>query len=173
MKLYHATTQVRGEQILRDRCLKKDVSRYYSKENESNGPTTQGFVYLTNEITYSIYFANCHNLSESNTNIYIFKVDVPDEFLEADEDEIEQHSPNNENIFPNRLAWSLGELKSCRVALDIDIDDYPTQIYRLIGMDSERILQLIRYVAYPFNYVVSNYTNDQRNFIDSISWENV
>lgn len=95
-------------------------------------------------------------MSKSNTNIYIFKVDVPEEFLEADEDEIELQSPNNENIFSNRLAWSLGEFKSCRVALDIDIDEHPTQIYRLIGMDSERILQLTRHAGFPYNYVVSN-----------------
>jgi len=31
---------------------------------------------------------------------------------------------------------------------------------------------LTRYAAYPYNYVVSNYTNDQRNFIDMINWEN-
>jgi len=173
MELYHATTQIRGEEILRNRYLKKDVPRYYSKENGANGPTTQGYVYFTNEITYSIYFANCHNLSESNTKIYIFKVDIPEGFLEADDDEIELQSPNNENMFPNRLAWSLGELKSCRVAMDIDIDEYPTQIYRLIGMDSECILQLIRYAACPYDYVVSNYTKDQRNFIDLINWENV
>lgn len=173
MELYHATTQIRGEEILRDRCLKKDALRYYSKESGSNGATTQGFVYFTNEITFSIYFANCHNLSESNTDIYIFKVDIPEEFLEPDEDEIKLQSPKNEHIFPNRLAWSLGELKSCRVASDIGIDEYPTQIYRMIGMDLENILKLISYAARPYNYVISNYTIEQKEFLDLINWEDV
>jgi hypothetical protein len=169
--LYHATTQIKGEYILRERLFRKDVKRYYSEESGSNGPTTQGFVYFTNEITFSLYFANCHNLSENNSNIYIFKINIPRRFLEADEDEIELQSPKNEHQYANRLEWSLAELKSCRIASDINIDSFPTKIYRCIGININEILPLLRNVGYNYKYVTSNYTPQQKNFIDSIIWE--
>lgn len=92
--------------------------------------------------------------------------------MDPDEDEIELQSPNNQYSYPNRLAWSLGELKSCRVALDIDIDRYPTQIYRIIDMPLEEILKLVKHAGYPFSYVITHYTEGQRAFLDSIKWDN-
>lgn len=171
MELYHATTQSRGEKILNERCIKKNVPRYYS--DSSNGPTTQGFVYLANEITFSVYFANCHNISEGNTTIYVFKIDIPNDILEPDEDEIEIQSPENEGSYSNRLSWSLEELKSCRVGLDIDIDAYPTQICRITDMPEEEIVKLVEHAAFPFSYVVSHYTENQLAFLNSIRWHNV
>lgn len=170
MELFHATTQIRGEQILKDRCIKKCVERYYSNENGSNGLTTQGYVYLTNEITFSIYFANCHNLSEANENIYIFKIEVPDDLLQPDEDEIELQSPNNESVYPNRLAWSLGELKSCRIAENIDIQNYSTYLFCIKDISLDEILELVKHAGYPYDYVVAHYTDDQQKFLDSIVW---
>lgn len=173
MILYHATTHIRGAQILRDKCLKKDVVRYYSEESGSNGPTTQGYIYLTNEITFSIYFANCHNLSEENQNIYIFRLDLPEEMLEPDEDEIKLQSPNNEHHFPSRLAWSLEELKSCRTPQDINISDYPAHFSYLVGLESNEILKLVKHVGYSYNYVITHYTDAQSSFLSSIQWNSV
>ena len=55
MILYHATTARRGKKIIEDGCIKKYVERYYIKENNDDGYSTQGYVYLSNELTFSMH----------------------------------------------------------------------------------------------------------------------
>ena len=66
MLLYHGTTGKRADQIFADRKISNDCDRFFTEEENGDGYTTQGYVYLTNEITYAVYFANSHTLVDKS-----------------------------------------------------------------------------------------------------------
>ena len=168
MMLYHGTTKTRGEIILQDRLLRKTVDRYYSED--SNGPTTQNYIYLTNEITFSVYFANCHNLSENNSSIMIFRIDIPESLLEPDEDELAIQGEQNKDKYKTRLLWSLGEYKSCRFANDLDFDHYSVDVCTIINPDIEALHKITKNAGYNYQYVIDNYSKEQKYFIENLRW---
>ncbi|MER2040784.1 MAG: hypothetical protein ABS913_02445 [Desemzia incerta] len=90
--LYHGTSKINGESILKDGKIKSDIKRVYGKDHLVQ-PTTNGYVYLTNKIEQAVRYgqhATIMNKEESLTKtiIYIFKIKIPDSELEIDEDEI-------------------------------------------------------------------------------------
>mgnify|MGYP000879921256 CR=1 FL=1 len=79
----------------------------------------------------------------------------------------------SKNVYHDKLAWSLAELKSCRIAHDIDIDKFSTQLFCIMDTPLDEILKLIQHTGYPYNYVVTHYTDDQLKFLKSITWTDV
>lgn len=98
MILYHATTALRGKKILSDGRIKKEVERYYTKEENGDGYTSQGYIYLSNEVTFAIYFANCHDIIDKTGELYVFRVEIPDNLLEPDNDELRCQGVDVEKI---------------------------------------------------------------------------
>lgn len=93
MILYHGTTAKRAEHIFEDRTIKKNCLRFFTEEENGEGYSTDGYVYLSNEITYSLYFANCHSLVDKSESLYIFRIDIPDGLILADIDEMRYQDP--------------------------------------------------------------------------------
>lgn len=172
MILYHGTTANKGEKILSDGCIKKDVERYYTKEKSGNGYSTQGYVYLSNEITFAIYFANCHNITDKEKEIYIFKINIPDSMVEPDIDEMRCQEATKELIqsYGGNLRCSLLEYKSCRVSFDIQFTEHPCCYYKVNTLEPPYVHDLIIGAGCNYKYVTQNYSAVQRKFLEDIKW---
>lgn len=172
MILYHATTAIRGEKILSDGCIKKNIKQYYTKENNSSGYTTQGYIYLSNELTFAMHFANCHNIADKTEEVYIFRVEIPDNLIEPDYDELRYQRASEQEIanYGGDLNCSLFEYKSCRIPVDIDFNKYNCYYFIKKLSNIPPIDDLINNCGHNYNYVINNYTIIQREFIDSIEW---
>ena len=72
MLLYHGTTYKRAKQIFEDRIIKKDCDRFFTEEDNGDGYSTDGYVYLTNELTFALCFANCHHLVDKSDMLVVF-----------------------------------------------------------------------------------------------------
>ena len=173
MILYHATTEKRALSILKERTIKKDVERYYTKEENGDGYSTQGYVYLTPEVTFAIHFANCHNLVDRVSALYVFRLDIPDEIIEPDYDELRyQHlSQGDIERYGNELNCSIKEYKSCRVNQDIEFDKFDSWMYKIVLSREIDVNAITDYAGFNLEYVTQNYTQVQLNFIENIKWE--
>lgn len=170
MVLYHATTEKRALSILKDKCIKKDVRRFYTVKESGDGYTTQGYVYLTNEITFAVYFANTHSKLDKSERLFIFKIELPDDVLEADNDELRIQRATEKMIisYGGELNCSLLEYKSCRVKVDINFDIFPIEY--CIVPKTDDIKYLLINVGENYQYVVNRYTQAQKEFIKNIVW---
>ena len=104
MVLYHGTSQYRAKLIFESGIIKKDAPRYFTKENNGANFSSNGFVYLSNEITWAYRFAMLHGNVEEENYGYIFKIVIPDEMILADEDELGDLFPHVLQMYSNRLA---------------------------------------------------------------------
>lgn len=86
MILYHGTSLSRGLQILKDKAIKKDAPKVY--DEKSRLPTTNGYVYLTEDLANAIYYGNKTALLDEDSELMIFEVDLPYSSIEPDIDEI-------------------------------------------------------------------------------------
>lgn len=163
--LYHATSENRGKIIFSDRKIKCNIDRYYTLECNGSAYSTNGYIYLSNEIFFSLYFANCHNLCDKTNLIYIFKINLNKNLLLPDEDEKRMQDKYNSNS----LDYSLLELKSCRVAFDIIFSNH-NMYYTIINSNTIDINKLIKNIAYYYNYTIQHYSNEQKDFIKNIQW---
>lgn len=73
MVLYYGTTMKRANQILEVNAIKIDAERHYTKDKSSGGYTAPGFLYFTNEVIFSMYFANCCNLQNTSDFWFYFE----------------------------------------------------------------------------------------------------
>ena len=171
MILYHGTTETRALQIISDRMIRTNAERFYTEEFNGNGFSTNGYVYLTNEITFSVYFANSHSGIENCPKLFIFRFDIPKFLLEPDYDEIRhQGAIHSRERFHNDLSYSLHELKSCRVCFDISLDKYNAKYCIINKTIINQIDKVYENVGYNYDYTINHYTLFQRQFIDSLEW---
>lgn len=172
MILYHATTALRGKQILIDNCIKKDIDRFYTTEKNGDGSSTQGYVYLSNEITFSMYFANCHRYVDKSDELYIFQIDIPDELIEADCDELRYQGSSSDEIaqYGGELQCSLLEYKSCRVPFDINFKTYECSYITINIHGRPDPIDLVGGAGDNYKFTINNYTKIQKDFIDGIQW---
>ena len=87
MILYHGTTLSRGEEIIKNHCIKHDISRVCT-----NCDTTNGYVYLTPNIETAYFYGNLNSLRSEKKDdlkyVYIFKVEINEDKLLPDYDEL-------------------------------------------------------------------------------------
>lgn len=120
MILYHGTTLSRGEGIIKDHCIKYDISRVYTNTGKLDCDTTNGYVYLTPNIETAYFYGNI-NLLRSETNddlkyVYIFKAEINEDKLLPDYDELKIKSKD--------VTWkeSLAICKTVRVDEDVNVN---------------------------------------------------
>ena len=174
MRLYHCTTEKRMEKIICDKKLKTECLRFFTKELNGPGATTQGYVYLSNEPTCAVYFGNCHSLVDKSTKLYLLRFDLSDGLLEADWDEIQYQKVPEWKLksYVNELQCSLLELKTCRVSFDIDFSKILTE-YCLIDKNVVEIADIVKTAGRDYKYVVEHYTDAQKNFLSSLIWKRI
>lgn len=173
MILYHATTEKRALSILKERTIKKNVDRYYTKEENGSGYSTQGYVYLTPEITFAIHFADCHNLIDKAPALYIFRLDIPNKIVEPDYDELRYQHAGQDQIdsYGGALNCSIEEYKSCRVAQNLEFDRFDSWVCKIDLSDGVDINDITEFAGQNLIYVREHYTQKQLSFINSIIWE--
>ena len=172
MILYHGTTYKRAKQIFEQRIIKKDCDRFFNEEDNGDGYSTNGYVYLTNEVTYALYFANSHHFVDKSDVLVVFRIDVPDKLILPDYDEMRYQDPTGieRARYNDDLSCSLLEFKSCRVNTDILFDNYTVDYFCLVLNDIENIGYLFDNAGNNYEYVTNHYTQKQKHFIKSIRW---
>lgn len=159
-------------QIISDRILKKDCTRFFTEEENGDGYSTDGYVYLTNEVTFALHFAYCHSLVDKSDVLVVFRIEIPEELILPDFDEMRFQDPTGtgRERYNDDLSCSLLEFKTCRINTDISFDKYTVDYFRLNKDDVDNIGDLFDNAGYNYEYVISHYTRKQTNFIQSIEW---
>lgn len=173
MILYHGTTYKRAQSIFKDRAIKKDCERFFTEEENGDGYSTDGYVYLSNEVTYALHFAYCHHRVDKSASLVVFKMEIPDEIVLPDYDEMRHQDPTgiDRKRYDSDLSCSLLEFKTCRIDTDISFDKYTVDYFCLVVDKVENIGDLFDNAGYNYEYVTSHYTQRQKNFIKSIPWK--
>lgn len=184
MILYHATTKKRSEKIFEDRCIKHIVDRFYTKELNGNGYTTQNFIYLSNELFMSLYFANSHTLVDKSDSIIVFRVDIDLENLEADYDEIRNEGLSDADMskYGDDLQCTLQLFKSCRIneSICFDMDNVSfVEISKITeGFDSFfciadnkfSLQSILSNCGHDYTHTIQNYNKSQKELLSEINW---
>lgn len=172
MILYHGTTIKRATKIMKDKSISNDCERFFTRKKNGEGYTTQGYVYLSNEITYALYFANCHHFVDQSEQLCLFRVIVPDELLEADFDEMRHQDPtgHHKQRYNSDLECSLLEFKTCRVPFPIDFSKYEVSYFIIDLTNYSDFSDLLDNAGYDREYVINHYNSVQMEFIKSIKW---
>lgn len=175
MILYHGTTYKRAQQIFANRAIKKNCERFFIEEENGDGYSTDGYVYLTNEVTLALYFAYCHHHVDKSDSMIVFKIEIPDEMILPDYDEMRYQDPTgiDRARYSDDLSCSLLEFKTCRVNSDILFDEYKVCYFRIFVNDVDNIGDLFDNAGYNYEYVTRHYSRRQAAFIQSICWISV
>ena len=174
MILFHGTTGKRAKKIFEDGAIRCDVERHYTRDKSGNGYTEQGYVYLSNEIMFAIYFANCCDIEDKSDELFIFKIEVEGSSIEPDYDEI-RIQPNHDFIrknYADDLDYSLNEFKSCRIGQDITFSDSKVS-FLTIDKDKIDIRDLVAGAGYNFQDAKNNYNAIQKDFIMNARWKEI
>ena len=172
MILYHGTTYKRAQQIFEDKAIKKDCVRFFTEENNGDGYSTDGYVYLTNELTFALHFAYCHHNVDKSEKLVVFRVDIPDELVLPDFDELRHQDPTciDRSRYNDDLSCSLLEFKACRIDTDILLGEDNVDYFCLEVDDVDNISDLFDNAGSNYEYVINHYTRKQKSFIQSIQW---
>ena len=173
MILYHGTTYKRAQSIFKDRAIKKECERFFTEEENGDGYSTDGYVYLSNEVTYALHFAYCHHRVDKSASLVVFKIEIPDEIVLPDYDEMRHQDPTgtDRERYDSDLDCSLLEFKTCRINTDISFDEYTVDFFGLVLEKVNSIADLFDNAGCNYEYVTSHYTKRQKNFIKLIPWK--
>ena len=172
MVLYHATTAKRAKKILESGIIKRNIDRFYTEELNGEGYSTDGYVYLSNEITYAMHFANCHTLVDKSESIYVFKMEIDDSWLEADYDEIRHESISKEELsrYNSDLEYTLMQFMACRVSNDLFLKELSAEYCIVPKNGKEKLIDIIGKVGADYDYTIHHYTALQKRYLRSIKW---
>ena len=143
---------------------------FFTEEENGDGYSTDGYVYLTNEVTLALYFAYYHHRVDKSDSMVVFKMEIPDEMILPDYDEMRYQDPTGTDRarYSDDLSCSLLEFKTCRVNSDLLLDEYKFHYFRLFVNDVDNIGDLFDNAGYNYEYVIKHYSRRQTEFIQSI-----
>lgn len=129
IELYHGTKFENAESILEQRTISHlDTKSHY----EGSGlETTPGYVYLTNNLFFALYYGNKHAVFEDDSHFAIFKLTLELDKLELDEDELDIFRNGRggyENITP---LEGLELFQSIRFPNSIQFDEIQVEYVKL------------------------------------------
>ncbi|NFQ35970.1 hypothetical protein [Clostridium sporogenes] len=181
MIMYHATSLSRGNKILKDGTIKKDSEKVYGED--SLMPTTDGYVYLTNDLINAAYYGNkTAVLFDKDDMFFIFRMDINIKDLEVDKDEIEytiKQSPKYDDKFKDinnpTLDESLEYALSARIRQNIDFSKNKVEYSKCISALSSDIKEKrrIRIVDVVGFRRMSSKNKLITNFIDNLKWKQI
>lgn len=124
MYLYHGTKQSYGEKILNDGKIKSNIQRNYGDSFFKSYRTTNGLVYLTNNLSKATYYGNknCFIFDEQENEeyFYVFRMDIDIDLLLPDKDELRAYGMPEDST----LEKSLKECGSATIPNDVILKDY-------------------------------------------------
>lgn len=122
MTFYHATTQSRGQQIIKTGRISRDAPPAVTWMLA----TTPGWVYLSDHIDHAIHWGNKVSILTKETEIfYIFKISLPLSQCHPDVDNLiyEEWMSPDEAAEVN-LTSCLAKCHSCRTANDLIVSEH-------------------------------------------------
>jgi hypothetical protein len=125
MFLYHGTKESFGKSIIKDGAIKSNISRNYDLNVAQDYKTTDGYVYLTNNLSKACYYGNknCFIFKDQKPEdyYYIFRLEIYDEKeLLPDRDELRAYSLD----IDSDLNESLKKCMSATIKQDINLKKY-------------------------------------------------
>lgn len=115
MRLYHGTSFSASQSIITSEKILHEIQRTYSES--SLFPTTNGLVYLTDNIGFAIYVANKEAILRREDFLSVFEVEVDDAELLPDFDQLHYvHGINREDARHLTYSDSLEKAQACCVA---------------------------------------------------------
>lgn len=131
MIVYHGTTEKLGKQILKDGMIKKDIKRRYT--NSCDMPTTNKYVYVTNDFTNAVYYGNKNAVFDKEKKLMVFKFNFEESMMEPDIDEINYtlvpfgNTRGITDINNPTLEESLKTTMAARIAHNIELKKYKVE----------------------------------------------
>lgn len=126
MILYHGTPLESGEKIIQEGKIRCQIKRSHEGYENIIEGTTDGFVYLTQNLYTAYYYGNILLLDQDDYNkkyVYIFKIEIPDDniLLEPDFDELKVRN----KVYSKNITWKeCLEMCGCaRIRQDITIKE--------------------------------------------------
>ncbi|WP_337021857.1 hypothetical protein [Pantoea anthophila] len=115
MRLYHGTSFSASQSIISSEKILHQIERTY--DDSSLFPTTNGLVYLTNNIGYAIYVANKEAIFRREEFLSVFEVEVDENELLPDFDQLDYVCRIKREDTQNfTYSDSLEKAQSCCVA---------------------------------------------------------
>ena len=110
MLLYHGTLLESGEKIIQEGKIRCQIKRSHEGYETIIEGTTDGFVYLTQNLYTAYYYGNILLLDQDDYNkkyVYIFKIEIPDDniLLEPDFDELKVRNKVYSKILHGKNVW--------------------------------------------------------------------
>ena len=111
------------QEIIKDHCIKHDISRVYTNTGKLDCDTTNGYVYLTPNIETAYFYGNLNPLRSKTKNdlkyVYIFKVEINEDKLLPDYDELKITKIKSKDV-----TWkeSIAICKTVRVDEDVNVN---------------------------------------------------
>lgn len=141
MHLYHGTSFSASQSIISSEKILHQIERTY--DESSLFPTTNGLVYLTNNIGYAIYVANKEAIFRREEFLSIFEVDVDEAELLPDFDQLDYVCRiKREDAEHFTYSDSLEKAQSCCVARSLHlIEDIRKQLLLPSNMNLEHQLR--------------------------------
>ena len=120
MKLFHGTTHTASVNMENNKLISHLIERPHYKGNGFE--TTDGYVYLTDNIGYAAYLAQRHSVLNDEDLCVIYEVDIATSELGADFDQLKIIGRMNEDdASKHNTMSSLASVQSCRVARSLKI----------------------------------------------------
>ena len=174
MIVYHGTSKKNGENILKTRKI-------MTNQNKNWTDTTEGYVYLSNDIIKALSYGNKSCSTSHLENIFLFKVDVPYELLMPDKDEAYCKGIKVTET-PQDLNLILEECKSTRVNFSLNFNEYNVHYceikqleldgvnYIEINNEKYKLKDINSAVNCCFSKTDEIYSASQKKFISEINW---
>lgn len=183
MYLYHGTKESYGKQIIKQGIIKANIKRNYDDNFAESIRTTDGFVYLSNNLSKAAYYGNknCFIFATQDKEIeeyyYIFRIQINEKELLPDKDELRAYYLPEESD----LSTSLTNCMSTVVNRDICLKDYNSHYVKIpssmcknnspqleFNIDFIKLYQIEkrdRLIDYQKEYIKKSYEQFEKLFI--------
>ena len=133
-------------------------------------PTTNGYVYLTNDLINALRYGTIADFEDDDIyEYYVFCIDIETSVLEADEDEIKYTltplglGKKIKHIDNPTLEESLLYANSAKVGQDIEFKKYNAKYTKLSISDTNNVLSLL--------HINDRYAKETKErFINKLKW---
>ncbi|MFJ5159688.1 hypothetical protein ACIP6T_10995 [Pantoea sp. NPDC088449] len=141
MRLYHGTSLSASQSIISSGKILHDIIRTY--DESSLFPTTNGLVYLSDNVGYAIYVANKEAIFRKEDFLSVFEVEVEEAELLPDFDELDYvHRIKHAEAAHFNYSDSLDKAQSCCVARSLILQtDIKRQLILPSNMNREHPLR--------------------------------
>lgn len=169
MYLYHGTKESYGNQIIKQGIIKANIRRNYDDNFAESLRTTDGFVYLSNNLSKATYYGNKNcfifatNDQELEEYYYVFRIQMNAKELLPDRDELRAYYLSEDSD----LCTSLSKCASATVKRDISLQDYnghyvkiPSAMCKEFSQQQNFIVEFIKLYHYELKIGLKDFQKE-------------